>query len=90
MSVSSGLQQHFDKKAKKRDISSKLDDLRGQIDPAFLASFENFRTQVLSIVDEAPEETDVIEEEIGELETKLQRVNKKRSIKTFEIITEQI
>ncbi len=64
MPVSSGLQQYFDKKRSKKQVQQKLDDIAGQIDPAFLASFEQFRTKVLDIVDDTPEAENVVSEEI--------------------------
>ncbi len=90
MPVSDWLQSHFDKKRKKQQVAQKLQRLQGQIDPAFLESFEKFRNQVLGIVEETPSSTDMVQGEIQTLETKLQRVNSKRKIQTFETITENI
>lgn len=91
MPVSPWLQKHFDKKwAGKKQIQARLDNLQWKIDPAFLASFERFRTQVLDIVEDAPESTQVVQWEIQTLETKLERVNKKKQLETFDIITDTI
>lgn len=90
MPVSQGLQKHFNKKRKKKHVASKLKKLEEQIDPAFFASFERFRSQVLGIVDTTPESAEAVSKEIGSLETKLQRVNNKKSVKRFHAITGEI
>lgn|GEM_PF-5516272 len=71
-------------------MQKRFDDLRGQIDPAFLSNFENFRCQVLEIVEENPESCGIVNEEVDALETKLQRVNRKKSVQTFEVVTDNI
>lgn len=64
MPVSSGLEAYFDKNRKKQSVKRKLDDIYSQVDPAFLLSFEKFRTQVLEIVEETPEASERVEEEV--------------------------
>lgn len=68
MPVSSGLQKYFDsQKKKKGDIKKTLDSLKGQIDPAFLQSFESFNERILWIVEDNPEVEDIVEEELWSL-----------------------
>lgn len=70
MPVSSGLQKYFDsqqQKKSKRDIEEKFKDLSGKVDPVFLQSFEVFHDKLMGIVDENPEEIDMIADEIESL-----------------------
>ena len=90
MPVSSWLQSHFDKKRKKKQVAIKLENIRGQIDPSFIASFEKFRSKVLCIVEDSPESCNIVEQEIDSLETKLERVKKKKKVKKFHTITDSI
>lgn len=79
MPVSSGLQKYFDsqqKKKSKSDVEKKLEGLKGQVAPEFLQSFEAFHDRIIDIVGENPDSSDMVSEEISELDTKLQ--NSKR------------
>lgn len=60
------------------------------IDPIFLSSFEKFHDQVLGILEDTPESVSVVEDEITDLETKLERVNKKRKVKTFQVVIDEV
>jgi hypothetical protein len=84
MPVSSGLQKYFDSQQKKKsqgDVKKKFQDLASQVDPAFMASFESFHDRILDIVDENPEAQDMVIEEIGELDMKLQNSNRVHNMK---------
>lgn len=90
MPVSSGLEAYFDKKRKKQAVAQKLDDVRAAVDPAFLASFDFFRDQVLTIVEETPEAHDMVEGEIEELHQTLQRRQRVHNLKKSALIIEKI
>ena len=81
MPVSDGLQAYFDKQRKKRDISIRLEKMMDDIDPQFAKSFEDFRSRILGIVDENPEASEIVQEEIDELGIKLHHTNRTHSIK---------
>lgn len=82
MPVSSGLQKYFDSQRKKKgDMQDKLQKLAGQIDPAFLKSFEEFHDKIMWIVDENPEATEIVSDELEELDVKLQNSNRKHNLK---------
>lgn len=68
MPVSSGLQKYFDsQKKKKGDMQDSLAKLKGQIDPAFLQSFEAFHDRILNIVDENPQAEEIVANELEDL-----------------------
>lgn len=84
MPVSSGLQKYFDSQQKKKsggDMKKKFQDLASQIDPAFMASFESFHDRILDIVDENPEAEEMITEEIGDLDMKVQNSKRVHNMK---------
>jgi len=89
MPVSDWLQKHFDKTwPGKKQIHDRLQKIQWQIDPAFMKSFEKFRHQVLCIVDDTPGACSIVDGEIVHLETKLERVNQKKQVKTFETVAD--
>lgn len=91
MPVSEGLQRHFDKTwSGKKQVCQKLDDLQWKIDPAFLRTFEAFRDKLLDIVEDTPESCSVAENQIDTLGTKLEQVNNKRKVKTFEAVIDNV
>ena len=87
MAVSAGLQKYFDsRRGKKDDTQSRLDALAGQIDPAFMHSFLDFRNKILGIIEEHPEDTPAILEEIDELDHALQTRKRVHDLKKAKII----
>lgn len=87
MPVSSGLQKYFDsRKPKKSDMDEKFASLAGQIDPAFMQSFEAFHDKIMNIVDENPEAEDMLTEELSGLEDKLERSNRRHNLRKAESI----
>lgn len=90
MPVSSGLEAYFDKNRKKQSVKRKLDDIYSQVDPAFLLSFEKFRTQVLEIVEETPEASERVEEEVTLLWNNLKRTHRVNNLKKSAAIIEKI
>lgn len=82
MPVSSGLQKYFDsKKPKKGDMEDKFASLKGQIDPAFMKSFEAFHDKIMDIVEEVPEAEEIIGEELEQLDAKLSNENRRHNLK---------
>jgi len=92
MVVSAGLQSYFDKKRswKKGQIQKRFADLRGEIAPEFLESFENFHTKVMEIFEETPEAYNIVEKEVTNLETNLERMKGKKNIRIWGIIADNI
>ncbi len=81
MPVSDALQAYFDKQRKKKqDISQRLESMKGYIDPAFIQSFEDFRLRILGIVEENPEASELVSDEIDELDIKLHHARRKQSL----------
>ena len=81
MPVSDGLQAYFDKQRKKRDIWARLEKMKGEIDPAFIKSFEDFRLRILGIVEENPDASEIVAWEIEELDYKIHHTNRKHNLK---------
>jgi hypothetical protein len=90
MPISSELEAYFEKTRKKRYITQKLDDIRSQVDPAFLVSFDFFRHQVLSIVEENPDAGDLVEDEVVELGVALQKRQRVHNLKKSALVIEKI
>lgn len=87
MPVSAGLQKYFDsRRGKKDDTHSRLAAIAGQIDPAFSASFSNFREQILGIIEEHPEEAALVCEELDELDQELQTRRQKHDLKKAKVL----
>ena len=87
MVVSAGLQKYFDsRRGKKDDTQARLDALAGQIDPAFAQSFLDFRAKILGIIEEHPEETPAILEEIEELDHSLQTRKRVHNLKKAQVM----
>lgn len=88
MSVSSWLQKYFDDSRKKRksSIQDTLNSLKWEIHPEFLQSFEAFHDRILWIVDENPEDVDVVEGELIQLNSSFKerkRVHQMKKAKTI-------
>jgi len=90
MPVSDGLQAYFDKQRKKRDIWERLKKMQGDIDPAFMQSFEDFRLRILGIVEENPEASEIVVWEIEELDYKLHHASRKHNLKRVAVIAEAV
>ncbi len=89
MPVSAGLQKYFDsRRGKKDDTQARLDSMANQIDPAFMDSFRDFREKILGIIDENPQEIDMIEEELDSLGTQLQHHGRVHNLKKANSIIE--
>lgn len=87
MPVSAGLQKYFDsRRGKKDDTQSRLDAIAGQIDPAFSQSFLDFRDKILGIIEEHPEETNLVSEELEVLDTQLQKQRRVHNLKKAKIL----
>ena len=87
MPVSSGLQKYFDsKKPKKGDMQQKFASLAGQIDPAFMQSFEAFHDKIMNIVEENPEAESLVSEELGELDEQMKTAGRKHNLRKAEAI----
>lgn len=87
MPVSAGLQKYFDsRRGKKDETQARLDAIAGQIDPVFSQSFLDFRSKILSIIDEYPEENEIVQEELEELDTKLQMRKRGHNLQKAKII----
>lgn len=80
MPVSAGLQKYFDGKRKWDYTKAKLDAISQQIDPAFALSFSNFHDRILGIIGENPNESDIVAEELSELQEKIKDVNAKNEL----------
>ncbi len=82
MPISAGLQKYFDsQKKKKGDMEDSFAKLKKQIDPAFLQSFEIFHDKLMWIVEEHPESTEIITDELVELNTNIQHTQRKHNMK---------
>ncbi len=92
MVVSSGLQKYFDtsKKWKKDDTQAKLDAIASQIDPAFAASFDCFKTRILGIVEETPEANTMVLGELNELDENLKTSRRKHNLKKAVAIMDNV
>ena len=89
MPVSAGLQKYFDsRRGKKATTQARLDSIATQIDPVFAQSFYEFRQKLLGIIDEFPEETTMIDEELQELDTKLETRKRVHNLKKATIISD--
>jgi hypothetical protein len=87
MPVSAGLQKYFDsRRGKKDETQARLDAIAGQIDPAFSQSFLDFRNKILGIIDNHPEESDMIHEELHDLTQKLQTHKRVHNLKKAQIM----
>lgn len=69
-------------------MQDKFQKLAGQIDPAFLKSFEEFHDKIMSIVDEDPESSDMVSEELDILDIKLQNTQRRHNLKKAASIIE--
>lgn len=82
MSVSPWLQRYFDsKQQKKKAIKRKFKKIQDDIDPAFQASFQTFKKQLLSIVDNNPGNEDIISDELDVLWAGVKKSNGKYNVK---------
>lgn len=91
MPVSSGLQKYFDAQQKKQtaqDMKKRFADLKGKIDPAFMQSFAWFHDKIMNIVDENPESTNMVLEEVDELAKKVERSHRVHELKKAQVIIE--
>ena len=87
MPVSSGLQKYFDsRKPEKSDMEERFASLAGQIDPAFMQSFEAFHDKIMNIVEDNPEAEGMLSEELSVLENKLDRTNRRHNLRKAEAI----
>ena len=91
MSVSPWLQRHFDSNPqKKKDIKKKLKRIKGDIDPAFQASFKKFKKQLLTIVDENPGCENMVNEELAGLGVGITESNGRYSVKVWASIHDNL
>ncbi len=82
MPVSSGLQKYFDsRRGKKDETKAKLDSIARQIDPAFSQSFQDFHDKIMGIIEQHPEDENVVREELEELDLKLQTRKRVHNLK---------
>lgn len=89
MPVSTGLQKYFDsKRSKKGDMQQKFAAISQQIDPAFMKSFEVFHDKIMGIVEENPEASEMLWEELSELDMELQNSNRTHDLKKAAAIIE--
>ena len=64
--------------------------MKGEIDPAFIQSFEDFRLRILGIVEENPDASEIVSEEIEDLGIKLHHTKRKHNLKRAAAILESI
>lgn len=89
MPISSGLQKYFDSQQKKKseqDMKKRFADLEWKIDPAFTQSFANFHNKIMDIVDENPESSDIVLEEIDDLTREIGRTHRVHELKKSQAI----
>lgn len=82
MPVSAGLQKYFDSQKKKSGtMQDSLASLKWQIDPAFMQSFEAFHDKIMWIVDDDPDASELVSEELSDLDMKMQSASRKHNLK---------
>jgi len=89
MPVSSGLEKYFDAQQKKRtmqNMKKRFADLEWKIDPAFMQSFVSFHDKIMGIVNENPESSDMVMQEVDELTKHIERTKWKYELKKAEVI----
>lgn len=89
MAVSSGLQKYFDAQQKKKtvqDMKKRFSDLEWKVDPAFMQSFSEFHDKLMNIVDENPESSDIVMEEVDELSKEVERTHRVHELKKAQAV----
>jgi len=91
MPISSGLQKYFDAQQEKKsaqDMKKRFADLEWKVDPAFMQSFANFHNKIMNIVEENPESSDIVLEEVDDLTREIERTHRVHELKKAQAIIE--
>ncbi len=91
MVVSSWLQKYFDsqqKKKSKRQLQDTFHDLKEKIHPRFFQSFQEFQTKLMAIVEDDPDNSDIVAEEVVSLWQEMQKLQRSHDSEKLKKVTE--